>query len=235
MMNRRIVRASGLRRAALAGLVTALFAGTAQAQADERIIAAPFSSGYLNPNVSIDPGEPVTFFNPDFSAPHDVTSVDPGLFKSETVNAPAEVPVVGAESLAPGSYRFLCSVHTYMEGTITVGASGGGGADEKAPRMSARVVDDRIADALDAGALHVRVKLDEPATVRAVATAGRRETKVAKGRAKLDAGTAKLAARLTGRGKRLLRRADKVRLELALSAKDAAGNARKDTASATLR
>jgi hypothetical protein len=165
-----------------------------------------------------------------------VTSVDPGLFKSETVNAPAEVPVVGAESLAPGSYRFLCSVHTYMEGTLTVGAGGGGGgADEKAPRLSARVLDDRIADVLDDGALHLRLKLDEPATVRAVATAGPRETKVAKGRAKLDAGTGKLAARLTGGGKRLLRDADKVRLELALSAKDAAGNARKRAASATLR
>jgi plastocyanin len=234
-MDGRIVRASGLRRAALAGLVTALFAGTAQAHAAERVIAAS-SSGYLNPNVSIDSGEALTFFNADFSAPHDVTSVDPGLFKSETVNAPAEVPVVGAESLAPGSYRFLCSVHTYMEGTLTVGAGGGGGgADKKAPRLSARVLDDRIADVLDDGALHLRLKLDEPATVRTVATAGRRETKIAKGRAKLDAGTAKLAARLTGAGKRLLRHADKVRLELALSAKDAAGNARKRAASATLR
>jgi plastocyanin len=232
-MDGRIVRAS-LRRAALAGLVTAVFAGPAQAHAAERVIAAS-SSGYLNPNVSIDSGEALTFFNADFSAPHDVTSVDPGLFKSETVNAPTEVPVVGAESLAPGSYRFLCSVHTYMEGTLTVGAGGGGGGDEKAPRLSARVLDDRIAEVLDAGALHLRIKLDEPATVRAVATAGRREAEVAKGRAKLDAGTAKLAARLTGRGKRLLRHADKVRLELALSARDAAGNARKAAASATLR
>jgi plastocyanin len=232
-----ILRASGLRRAAFAGLATAMLAVPAQARADERVIAAPFSAGYLNPNVSIDSGEALTFFNPDFSAPHDVTSADPGLFRSETVSAPAEVPVVGAESLAPGSYRFICSVHTYMEGTLTVGAGagGGGGADGKGPGLSARVLDDRIAEVLDAGALRLRVKLDEPATVRAVATAGRRSTEVAKGRAKLDAGTAKLAARLTGRGKRLLRHADKVRLELALSAKDAAGNARKDAASATLR
>jgi plastocyanin len=234
-MDGRIVRASWLRRAGLAGLVTAVFAGPAQAHAAERVIAAS-SSGYLNPNVSIDSGEALTFFNADFSAPHDVTSVDPGLFKSETVNAPAEVPVVGAESLAPGSYRFLCSVHTYMEGTLTVGAGGGGGgADEKAPRLSARLLDDRIAEVLNAGALHLRVKLDEPATVRAVATAGRRQAEVGKGRAKLDAGTAKLVAQLTSRGERLLRHADRVRLELALTAKDAAGNARKRDASATLR
>ncbi|MDX6581953.1 MAG: Cupredoxin-like domain [Solirubrobacterales bacterium] len=206
------------------------------AQADQRVVAGPLASGFLTPSVTIQPGEKLSFLNPDVAA-HDVTSVEPGLFASKTVGAGSEVPVTGADSLPPGVYEFLCSVHPYMKGTLTVGAGGSGGDhaghDMKAPKLSVKALDHKLSEVLQAGALNLRTKLDEPATVSAVATAGR--TTVAKGRAKLEAGTGSLSARLTASGKRLLRGAHKVELDLTLTAEDASGNAAKSTAAATLR
>jgi plastocyanin len=208
-----------------------------ESQADERVIAGLLSSGFLNPKVSIDPGEKLTFLNPDVAA-HDVTSVEPGLFSSETVSAGSEVPVTGADSLPPGSYDFICSVHPYMKGTLAVGGGGAGGGHEghdmKAPKLSVKALDSKISDVLDAGAISLQVKLDEAATARAVATSGDHATTIAKGRAKLDAGGGRLAARLTGSGKRMLRGARRAELELTVIAEDAAGNAAKRTATAIL-
>jgi plastocyanin len=206
------------------------------ARADERVIAAPLSSGYVNPNVTIDAGEKLTFLNPDV-APHDVTSTEPGLFASETVGAGSEVPVTGADSLGTGTYDYICSVHPYMTGTLTVAGGGGGGGhaghDMKPPKVSVKALDTKISEVLDAGALSLQVKLDEPATVRPVAAVD--GTKVAKGRAKLGSGSSRMPAKLTAKGKRLLRGAGKVELELTLIAADAAGNAAKRSATAKLR
>jgi plastocyanin len=224
-------------RLAVLAAVAAVLAMPAQAAADQRVIAAPFSSGYVDPDVTIAPGEKLTFFNPDVN-PHDVTSAEPGLFASETVGTGSEVPVTGADALAPGSYPFICSIHPYMKGTLTVGSGGpggggGSGQDRKAPKLSMKVLDEKISKVLDAGALKLRTKLDEPATVRVAAqTEG---TKVAKARKQLDAGTARVAAKLTEKGERLLRGAGSVKLEVAMIAADAAGNAAKRTVTAKLR
>jgi len=209
----------------------------AAVQADERVIAAPLSSGFVNPNVTIDQGEKLTFLNPDVAA-HDVTSVEEGLFASETVSTGTETPVTGADKLPTGTYDFICSVHPYMTGTLTVGSGGSGGGghagmDMKAPKASVKATDKSIADVLDAGALGVRAKIDEAATVSAVATAGK--VQVAKGRAKLGAGGGGITAKLTGAGKRLLRKAKSVSLTVAVTARDAAGNASKSTVTAKLR
>jgi plastocyanin len=207
------------------------------AHADERVIAAPLSSGYINPDVTIDQGEKLTFLNPDI-APHDVTSTEPGLFASETVGIGSEVPVTGADTLGSGTYDYICSVHPFMTGTLTVagGAGGGGGHtghDMKAPKVSVKALDTRTSDVLDAGALSLQVKLNEPATVRPVAAVD--QTKVAKGRAKLESGTSRVRAKLTDKGERLLRDDGKVELALTLFAADAAGNTAKTTATAKLR
>ncbi|MGH2986738.1 MAG: cupredoxin domain-containing protein [Solirubrobacterales bacterium] len=213
----------------------------AGAGADERVIAGPAPSTYLNPEVELDAGEPLSFLNADLGAAHDVTSVDvagaKALFASETVGPGTEVPVVGAESLAPGTYDYLCSVHTFMEGTLAVRGSGppDQDADKKAPRLSVRVLDERIREVLHAGGLTLRAKLDEPATLRVRASAGRRDVKVASGGAKLDSGASRIVAQLTPRGKRALKKADRVRLKLSARAEDAAGNSRKQSASVTLR
>jgi plastocyanin len=229
-------------RRAVATVVAAVcLAVPAGAGADERVIAGPAPSTYLNPEVELEAGEPLSFLNADLGAAHDVTSVDvagsKALFASETVGPGTEVPVVGADSLAPGTYDYLCSVHTFMEGTLTVRGSGppGQDADKKAPRLSVRVLDERIGEVLQAGELRLRAKLDEPATVRVTTSAGRRDAKVASGRAKLDSGTSRVVAPLTARGKRALKKADRMRLKLTARAEDAAGNSRKQSSSITLR
>jgi len=226
-----------VRRFVIGGALLAALVAAPAARADERVIAGPLSSGFLNPNVTIDQGEKLTFLNPDVAA-HDVTSVQRGLFSSETVSAGTETPVNGADSLPPGTYDFICSVHPYMTGTLTVGSGGSGGGkhagmDMKAPKASVKALDKSIADVLDAGALNLQAKVDEAATVSAVATAGK--TQVATGRAKLGAGGGRLVAKLTGAGKRLLHKANKVSLSIAVTAQDAAGNSGKTTATAKLR
>jgi plastocyanin len=226
-----------LRRAAVAAATVAALVAAPAVRADQRVVAAPLSSGYVNPDVTIEQGEKLTFLNPDV-APHDVTSAKPGLFASETVGIGSEVPVTGADSLAAGTYDYICSVHPYMVGTLTVGGGGSGGGgghgghDMKAPKVSAKVLETSISKILDAGALSLRVKLNEPATVRPVAAAD--GTKVAKGRANLGSGTSRINAKLTAKGERLLRDARRVDLELTLIAADAAGNAAKRTATAKL-
>src|SRR5688500_3585432 len=185
-----------MRRSSVTALVAivAVLAAAPAARADQRIIAAPLSSGYVNPDVTIAQGEKVTFLNPD-AAPHDVTSKEPGLFASETVGIGTEVPVTGADSLGTGTYDYICSIHPYMVGTLTVaGGSGGGGGhsghDTKAPKVSVKVLDKSISKVLDAGSLSLQVKLNEAATVRPVAAAD--GTKVAKGRASLKSGTSRM-------------------------------------------
>jgi plastocyanin len=226
-----------VRRVAAFAAAAAALVVPSQALADERIIAAPFSTGYVIPDVTIDPGEKVTFLNPDI-APHDVTSEEAGLFASKTVGTGSEVPVEGTDGLAQGTYPFICSLHPFMKGTLTVsgggsGGGGGGAGDKKAPKLSMKVLDEKISAVLDAGALNLQAKLDESATIRVAARAGK--TKVAKARRQLKAGTGRVAAKLTAKGKRLLREAGSVKLEVAAVAADSAGNAAKRTVSAKLR
>ena len=99
--------------------------------------------------------------------------------------------MTGADSLAAGTYDFICSVHPYMTGTLTVGGGGSGGGgghaghDMKAPKLSVKVLDTQISEVLDAGALSLQVKLDEPATVRPVAARRRDQGRQGPGEARV--------------------------------------------------
>ena len=144
--------------------------------------------------------------------------------------------MTGADALAAGTYDYICSVHPYMTGTLTVQGGGGGGHaghDMKAPKVSVKVLDKRISDVLDAGALALKIKLNETATLRPVVAVD--GTKVAKGREKLRSGTSRMPAKLTAKGERLLRDSRTAEVDVTLIAVDAAGNAAKRTATAKLR
>jgi plastocyanin len=82
---------------------------------------------YSPATLSIKKGDIVTVTNKD-TAPHTVTSgssaTDPKngkLFDSGLI-MPGKSAKVNTASLAPGTYPFHCTVHTYMSGTLTVKA-----------------------------------------------------------------------------------------------------------------
>lgn len=238
--NARPRRRRGSRARRLGALAAVSFLAAPGTALGAVVVGGPAPVTYMNPQVTIDPGESLDFLNLDATAPHDVTSVDVGanaeaLFRSETVGFGVMVPVVGAESLGPGSYDFICSIHSFMEGTLTVRGEGGGGGDSKAPRLSVRVLDRELEDVLDRGALRVRLKVNEAARVRLSATAGRREVKIASGRSKLKSGVTKTKLKLSGSGRRVLKQADRLRIAVEGKATDAAGNSRKQSARATLK
>lgn len=223
---RRLALAAG----ALAALALPATAGAAQ------ITAGPAPSSYQNPMIEIDAGEPVTFLNLDLTGQHDVTATGVGpsaqaLFRSETVGFGTQVPVEGAEALGPGTYDFICSIHTFMTGAITVRGGGGGGP---AGSLKLTALDSRLAKVRRAGKLRFRAKLDVPATVRVAAKAAN-GTKVAAGRARLGKGRGTVAAKLTRKGKRLVAKSKRLALAVTARATDADGNTAKRKLELTLR
>lgn len=91
--------------------------------------------GYAPPTAIVVAGQPLTFINAD-TTPHSVTAIDTKikkikfgkktyitkvpLFDTKVIAGTATALVTGVESLKPGSYKFLCTLHTGMKGTLTV-------------------------------------------------------------------------------------------------------------------
>jgi plastocyanin len=228
--------------------LAAWLAVPAAAWADEKIVAQP-PNRYATPSVTIDQGERLTFQNADVVS-HDVTAEDVGpgnkpLFSSPLVAGGSEAFVEGSQYLTTGSYKFLCSVHPSMRGTLTVtsagtpvprpgsggsggGGSGGGGggggqADTKAPAISVEVKASRASGVRRARALKVAVTVDEAADVQLTATVGSKGKVVAAGSVGLGAaGTRMASLRLTRAGRRALSHAATV--TVAAKAVDKAGN-----------
>jgi plastocyanin len=213
------------------------------AQADKQIVAGP-GSRYLTTDVTMDQGERVTFMNGDL-IDHDVTSRDLGpnhkpLFRSRIISGGSSAPVEGAEYLKTGRYRFFCSIHPQMEGTLNVSSAGapvprpgGGGAAGGAPSLQVKVLDSRVSEVRRRGRLRVRVRTDEAATVRASA---RGSGTLAKGTAKLRGPVSKaLGLKLTAAGRRVFARSRRVRVTVSARATDGDGNAATKRATATLR
>jgi polyvinyl alcohol dehydrogenase (cytochrome) len=83
------------------------------------------TAGYLTPVVVMQKGGTLTYTNLADIAHHDVDSVDNGpdgapLFASDFADLGESVPVVGVDKLAAGQYRFKCSLHVGMQGTLVV-------------------------------------------------------------------------------------------------------------------
>ena len=106
----------------LAGLLVA------PAEAAPKNVVTTLGNRFTPQTVAIGAGESLDYVNLDF-AYHNVESTQKKsdgspLFVSAVVRTPSvPVAVNGVEALAPGSYPFICIVHTWMTGTLTVAAS----------------------------------------------------------------------------------------------------------------
>lgn len=239
---------SKLGRAAAAAVVaSALVTGVAYGAT---IYAAP-PNQFLQGDVTIAQGEKVTFTNGDTQT-HDVTAVAKGpggkpLFASAQIGPGQSAPVDGVEFLTTGKYDYICSIHPFMKGTITVTADGtpqprpggGGGtsspaADTTAPALSLKLLDTKRSKVRRRRSLQVAVTTDEPVTVAVSARSGR--AVLAKGSAKLaNAGTRKLSVKLTQAGLKAVKGRKPVTVAVVAQAKDSAGNASSAQASGRLR
>ncbi len=236
-------------RGTIAGLI--LLAVPAEALADKQIEAAS-SNRYTTTAVTIDQGERLTFVNNDLSN-HDVLSEKVGadgfpLFKSELIGVGKSSFVEGSQYLTTGSYGFLCSIHSFMTGTLTVTSAGTPvprpGAppppqpgDKTAPALKLNAKATTLANARRAKRLAISVMLDEAATVslRASARVGGRTLTLGTRSISLPAGRKTVSLKLTSAAVTALRGRGSVRVTVRGTAKDGSGNKRTVSAARTLR
>src|SRR3954465_4325459 len=156
------------------------------ALADKQVQAQPVDR--FTGDVTMDQGENLTFMNAD-SATHNVTADTNGsdgqpLFASMDTTTRQTTAVAGAQFLTTGDYKFHCSVHPFMTGTLHVTANGTpkprtpdnpapNPADTTPPAARGTILDSRISGVLEHRGLRVRVKTDEPARFRLTATSGK--------------------------------------------------------------
>jgi plastocyanin len=231
----------------------AMAVGASVAYADATIYAAP-PNQFFQGDVTIAQGDAITFTNFD-TVPHDVTATAKGgdgkpVFQSAQVGAGQSAPVAGVEYLTSGSYPYICSIHPFMKGTITVSSAGapkprpGAGssppsgspaaADTTAPSLTVKLLDTKRSQVRKRRSLQISVTMNEPATVAITARSG--TTVVAKGSAKLTkAATRKLSVKLTRAGINATKRSNHLAITVAVDAKDSAGNAAHTQASGKLR
>ncbi len=225
-----------LRAAALAALALTLLA-VAPAQADPRVVAAPITR-YVNPSVTIAPGEELTFASRDPLLPHNLTARDDApdgtpLFSSVTIRGNDEAPVVGTDVLDPGSYAFYCTIHpAQMHGTLTVSGTPEE-ADTSPPTLRARINSSGLRTLVRRKSLLATLSSDEAvtgtATVRAFGTT------LARRGVSLGPGAKAVALKLTAKGLRAIRTRSRASLTLTIRAEDEFGNAATASAKRTLR
>jgi plastocyanin len=106
---------------AVVSVVAVLAMFTPASAAQSFVVAGPgnFTSPlYYTPFVVLQKGQQLNFVNLDVPA-HDVRSTT-GLFQSALITIGKKTPVVGTKSLPKGSYKFYCTLHPIMKGTLRV-------------------------------------------------------------------------------------------------------------------
>lgn len=108
------------RTLAAAGVLLLAFAAAAPAQQTpvvppNQVVIDSFA--FAPATLTVAPGTQVVWINHD-DEPHTVTSADGGrTFKSPALGTDDKFTFTFAE---PGTYKYFCSIHRYMAGTIVV-------------------------------------------------------------------------------------------------------------------
>jgi plastocyanin len=234
-----------VRRAAIAAVAGAALIAAAPAGADERI-QAQTRDRYGNPDVTIDQGERLMFFNGDLLDDLGVTATAHGpngrpLFDSGNIGPGQEAVVEGAQFLTPGRYEFYCTIHSFMTGTVTVTGAGAPApprADATPAKVGVIVGTGSLDSVLRTGRLPARARADEASTVRLVASTRVSGRTVTLGSATVTlsgAATRSVSIAVGAAARRALARARSVSVSLTGKATDRAGNASAATTRRTLR
>lgn len=84
-------------------------------------------TGFATPNIVLSQAAPATFLQLDPLAPHDLTERPVGApsnyqpkFYSQRGAPAGAYPITFRETVAPGDYRFVCTIHPNMTGMATV-------------------------------------------------------------------------------------------------------------------
>jgi plastocyanin len=102
-------RIAALAACALLSATAAARAGVSQVTIDH--------FAFTPAEITVSPGTTVTWINRD-DIPHTITdAADPKVFKSAPLDTGDTFSHVFAE---PGTYRYFCSLHAHMQGTIVV-------------------------------------------------------------------------------------------------------------------
>lgn len=236
------------RLASLAPLV-ALLAFPAGALADKEIVTCQTGDCFSPATVTMDQGERLTFRNADLVKRHDVQAkaLAPDgkspLFAAPVLDPGATAFVEGSQYLTTGSYEFVCTLHTGMEGTLVVSSAGtpqqrpaGGGqttpGDSAAPGVSIAIARPSARRLARKRRIPAKVLVDEQADVTLTASVGSR--RIGSAKATLFGGTrTDLSIRISKKNAKRLARGRKLTLKAV--ATDAAGNAGEASVTKTLR
>jgi plastocyanin len=220
---------------ALAAATLALALAAPAALADQQITAGP-GTQYLTTSVTMNQGERLTFTNLDTTG-HDVTAKALGpdgkpLFNTPVIGTGASAFVEGSQYLTTGDYEFICSIHPFMKGTLTVTAAGKpaprpGGSDKRAPGIALEILSSRLKSVAKSGKLRISFNTDEPATVvlTGAARAGKRSFKLARASRQAPANRpVRVTLKLSNKARKALGKASKARFSVSATTRDAAGN-----------
>jgi polyvinyl alcohol dehydrogenase (cytochrome) len=117
------MRRTALATALAASAAVCAFPATAGA-AQQQAYAAGLT--YVTPVVIAGKADTLRFNNLDPIARHDLDSDTPGLFGTDLIGTGQSAVVKGVDKLGPGTYKFHCSIHSWMHGVLQVAAAGTG-------------------------------------------------------------------------------------------------------------
>jgi plastocyanin len=201
-------RSKLIRRGLVVAAVSVIALGASPASASAPIRSSVTCCTFDSQSYTINPGEVANFVNQTAgTVPHNVTASQKGpdgapLFISSTITG-GNTNVNGTQYLGPGSYHFICTIHSGMESDLVVA---GNGTPVARPQISLKIVSSKLAKVRRSGTLKVRVTAQtDSANIGLSAKKGTKTLTKSSGGLNLSAGASQIVSlHLTKSGKRAL-------------------------------